>query len=136
MPQRIASVAKSAALLGVFVIAAAGCSSTANEDAPWTLVQSSAASSSVVVLYYHGSCNSLLSGTVISDATSVHIKLRVKSAANGCDSALRTTLVRVRLGLALGSRTVEGGCHPARRSLCQPPSTVPVPTGRLRVVGP
>lgn len=137
MVRRLARNARIMALLGVLMILVAGCSSTADDDAPWTLVQSSPASSSVVVTYYHGHCDSLLGGKVTSDAKSVHIKLRVKSHSNSCDSALLSTMVRVRLGSALGSRTVLGGCHPAWHSLCQPSSLpVLIPAEHMRVVGP
>jgi hypothetical protein len=112
-----------------------GCSSSSSDGA-WTRVQSSRTESTVVVGYLHGSCDSLTGATVARNATSVRIRLHVESAAGACDAALRSTLVRVRLGTVLGSQTIEGACRPAIHSLCQPSTPLPVPSGSLRIVGP
>ena len=128
----VVRVAALAALLG----AVSGCSSRPTSEAPWTLVQSSPSASTVVVQYYHGDCDSLKGAKVTRTTRSVHIRLLIKQTASVCDSAGRTTMVRVRLGSALGSRTVEGACHPAPSSLCQPSVPIGVPPQHLPIVGP
>lgn len=106
---------------------AACAQETSTKNVPWILVRSSPTASTVDVQYFHGDCD-VPSARVDSTSATVRITVSVTERSGVvCNSIGIVSTARVRLGGALGNRTIVGSCNFSTSRQCSVFGSFPVP---------